>query len=115
MSNSDVFTGYCLSSAGLANRHHFATFFLYSIHRHLTRPPPEAPGRFIVRHPLAQFAVVFLLLASAASNAAPGLPTGPASGAWLNGSLDLLEDPDGNLAVEDLEQAEQAGRFVAAA
>ena len=68
-----------------------------------------------MRHPLALFTVVFLLLASAASNAAPELPTGPASGAWLNGSLDLLEDPDGNLAVEDLEQAEQAGRFVAAA
>ncbi|MDF5826257.1 7TM-DISM domain-containing protein [Pseudomonas aeruginosa] len=33
----------------------------------------------------------------------------------MNGSLDLLEDPDGNLAVEDLEQTEQAGRFVAAA
>ncbi|RIZ46664.1 hypothetical protein AXX04_27870 [Pseudomonas aeruginosa] len=68
-----------------------------------------------MRHPLALFTVVFLLLASAASNAAPELPAGPASGAWLNGSLDLLEDPDGNLAVEDLEQAEQAGRFVAAA
>lgn len=68
-----------------------------------------------MRHPLALFTVVFLLLASAASNAAPELPTGPASGVWLNGSLDLLEDPDGNLAVEDLEQAEQAGRFVAAA
>lgn len=68
-----------------------------------------------MRHPLALLAVIFLLLASAVSRAAPEFPAPPASGAWLNGSLDLLEDPDGNLAVEDLEQAEQAGRFVAAA
>ncbi|MGV8744046.1 7TMR-DISMED2 domain-containing protein, partial [Pseudomonas aeruginosa] len=66
-------------------------------------------------HPIAQFAFVFLLLAGAASNAALVLLTGPASGGWLSGSLDLLEDPDGNLAVEDLEQAGQAGGFVAAA
>ncbi|MHA5861562.1 7TMR-DISMED2 domain-containing protein, partial [Pseudomonas aeruginosa] len=68
-----------------------------------------------MRHPLALLAVIFLLLASAVSRAAPEFPAPPASGAWLNGSLDLLEDPDGNLAVEDLEQTEQAGRFVAAA
>ncbi|MCR3869694.1 hypothetical protein K3Z93_22095, partial [Pseudomonas aeruginosa] len=103
MSNSDVFTGHCLPSAGFKKRHHFATLFLYSIHRHLTRPLRQAPGRVIVRHPLALLAVIFLLLASAVSRAAPEFPAPPASGAWLNGSLDLLEDPDGNLAVEDLE------------
>ncbi len=44
MSNSDVFTGYCLSSAGFEKCHHLAILFLYSIHRHLTRPLRQAPG-----------------------------------------------------------------------
>lgn len=63
-----------------------------------------------MRHPLALIAVLFLLLAGATSGAA----SGPPGGAWMNGSLALLEDPDGSLQVDDLEQPERAERFVAA-